>query len=92
MPVHVHIIIFQLVIKPAGIARKVKLPLDIVIGTVPINQSQAQRASYHPLPSTVSDSSCPFPFFENNSLKLGLMRVLTRFLNKILLPILDPVY
>lgn len=57
----------QLSIKPAGIARKVKLPLDIVIGTVPISSLQSPRTSYHPLPSTVSDNSCPFPFFENVS-------------------------
>lgn len=57
----------QLAIKPAGIARKVKLPLDIVIGTVPISNLQSPRTSYHPLPSTVSDNSCPFPFFENVS-------------------------
>ena len=59
--------LFQLVIKPAGIARKVKLPIDILIGTVPVNTTQVQRASYHPLPSTVTDNSCPYPFFESVS-------------------------
>ena len=58
---------FQLVIKPAGLARKVKLPIDILIGTVPVNQTQQQKASYHPLPSTVTDNSCPYPFFESVS-------------------------
>lgn len=57
----------ELVIKPAGIARKVKLPIDILIGTVPVNTLQQQRASYHPLPSTVTDNSCPYPFFESVS-------------------------
>lgn len=44
-----------------------KLPLDIVIGTVAVNKLQSPRTSYHPLPSTVNDNSCPFPFFENVS-------------------------
>ncbi|KAL4233432.1 Arrestin domain-containing protein 1 [Mactra antiquata] len=57
----------ELSIKPAGIARKVKLPLDIVIGTVPVSKLQSPRTSYHPLPSTVNDTSCPFPFFESVS-------------------------
>ncbi|XP_052811831.1 arrestin domain-containing protein 4-like isoform X2 [Mya arenaria] len=54
----------ELSIKPAGIARKVKLPLDIVIGTVPVSTVSSPRTSYHPLPSTVSDNTCPYPFFE----------------------------
>ncbi|WAR09057.1 ARRD2-like protein, partial [Mya arenaria] len=56
--------LIQLSIKPAGIARKVKLPLDIVIGTVPVSTVSSPRTSYHPLPSTVSDNTCPYPFFE----------------------------
>jgi len=55
-----------LCIKPAGFAKKVKLPVDIVIGTIPIQDVQ-QKASYHPLPSIVNENNFPFPFFENPS-------------------------
>lgn len=44
-----------------------KLPVDIVIGTIPIENIQSQKASYHPLPSIVNDEKCPFPFFEHLS-------------------------
>ncbi|KAK3593214.1 hypothetical protein CHS0354_002745 [Potamilus streckersoni] len=57
----------ELCIKPSGLGRKVKIPLDIIIGTVPLQSTNQQRASYHPLPSIVSENNCPFPFFENVS-------------------------
>ncbi|KAL3884103.1 hypothetical protein ACJMK2_030325 [Sinanodonta woodiana] len=56
-----------LCIKPSGLGRKVKIPLDIIIGTVPLQGTTQHKASYHPLPSIVSENSCPFPFFENVS-------------------------
>ncbi|XP_060084282.1 arrestin domain-containing protein 2-like [Ylistrum balloti] len=57
----------ELCIKPSGFAKKVRLPVDIVIGTVSIEDTQCQKASYHPLPSIVSDNSFPYPFFETPS-------------------------
>ncbi|XP_046353992.1 arrestin domain-containing protein 2-like isoform X1 [Haliotis cracherodii] len=55
----------ELCIKPAGLARKVKLPVDIVIGTVPLQDAQ-HRVTCHPLLSP-SDNSFPFPFFSDSS-------------------------
>lgn len=54
----------ELAIKPSGFGRKVKIPVDITIGTVPIQEPQTQKTSYHPLPSIVKDDVIPFPFFE----------------------------
>ncbi|KAJ8314490.1 hypothetical protein KUTeg_006640 [Tegillarca granosa] len=59
--------IIDLCIKPSGLARKVKLPVDIVIGTIPVQNTDQQKVSYHPLPSIVNESNFPFPFFENLS-------------------------
>ncbi|XP_041354950.1 arrestin domain-containing protein 2-like [Gigantopelta aegis] len=55
----------ELCIKPAGIARKVKLPVDIVIGTVPLQDSQ-HRVTCHPLISPC-EGSFPFPFFSDSA-------------------------
>ncbi|XP_064602021.1 arrestin domain-containing protein 17-like [Liolophura sinensis] len=62
--------ILELSIKPSGLARKIKLPLDILIGTVQLQDAQMRRVSYHPLPSPPSptDSSTPFfPMFYDTS-------------------------
>ncbi|BFZ25244.1 hypothetical protein BsWGS_28283 [Bradybaena similaris] len=51
----------ELCIKPSGIARKVKLPVDIVIGTVAL-KDQEHKVTCHPLLSP-EDGNFPFPFF-----------------------------
>ncbi|CAC5399455.1 unnamed protein product [Mytilus coruscus] len=38
----------ELCIKPSGFARKVKLPVDILIGTVPLSDTTIKKSSYHP--------------------------------------------
>ncbi|KAK3098104.1 hypothetical protein FSP39_016146 [Pinctada imbricata] len=62
----------ELCIKPSGFCRKVKLPVDIVIGTIPLKDTKPHKTSYHPLPSIVDDNRIPFPFFENFSDKISL--------------------
>lgn len=61
---HDFLLLLQLAIKPSGFGRKVKVPVDITIGTVPIQEPKTQKTSYHPLPSIVKDDVIPFPFFE----------------------------
>ncbi|KAL8579601.1 hypothetical protein ACOMHN_025554 [Nucella lapillus] len=60
----------ELCIKPAGLARRIKLPVDIIIGTVPLRERQ-HRVTCHPLTNPTlgggggadPSSSFPFPFF-----------------------------
>lgn len=54
----------ELCIKPCGVARKVKLPVDIVIGTVALKDQQ-HKVTCHPLLSP-EDTNFPFPFFSAN--------------------------
>lgn len=54
----------QLAIKPSGFGKKVKIPVDIIIGTIPTLDPLPQKTSYHPLPSIVKEDVIPFPFFE----------------------------
>ncbi|KAK6170484.1 hypothetical protein SNE40_018868 [Patella caerulea] len=55
----------ELCIKPSGLGRKVKLPVDIIIGTVPL-KDHAPHVTCHPLISP-EDSLNPFPFFSDSS-------------------------
>ncbi|XP_076466753.1 arrestin domain-containing protein 3-like [Babylonia areolata] len=58
----------ELCIKPAGLARRIRLPVDIVIGTVPLRDRQ-HRVTCHPLlhPQGGDSSAFPFPFFSDTS-------------------------
>nr|KAG5696810.1 hypothetical protein BaRGS_012833 [Batillaria attramentaria] len=59
----------ELCIKPAGLARRIKLPVDIVIGTKPLKDPQ-HKVTCHPLLATDgedSSSTFPFPFFSDSS-------------------------
>ena len=58
----------QLCIKPAGLARRIKLPVDIVIGTLPLKDPQ-HKVTCHPLlaPDGDDSSTFPFPFFTDST-------------------------
>lgn len=59
----------QLRIKPAGLARSIKLPVDVVIGTSPHGECQ-HKVTCHPLLAPDEDDGTgifPFPFFASSS-------------------------